>query len=98
MRSFHAGENAKAALPSVLFLTRQLGLIDALLFAHVEGGSARSRLAFPLLSLGSLPSQSSSARTDVFACYRNFQVTYIKEQCTDMVLNQAVVLCLLVQV
>lgn len=49
----------QTALPSVLFLTRQLVLIDALLFAHMEEGSTLSRLAFLPLSLSSPASQSS---------------------------------------
>lgn len=60
--SFHAGKNAKTTLPTVLFLTRLLALMDASPLACMEGGSSLSRLAFLLLCLSSLTSQSFSLR------------------------------------
>lgn len=44
------------------------------------------------------PQPASPLSPDIFACYRTSQVIYIKEQCTNTVLNWVTVLCLLVQV
>lgn len=84
-------QKCKDNIANCAFPDQAVGFDGCLAFC-THGGRKLSQWACFPPAVAELPSQPVLlAQTEVFAFYRTSQVTYIKEQCVDTVLNQATV-------